>query len=295
MKFFFTIIFSIALLNASAQSTACYVPTRLQTQSNWCWAACTEMIADGYGHNISQCQAVQDAKNKIGDCLSGGSSLNACSYPSSNNYTNWVVGCRGSCSDLLTNNYSVRSSSFIKNGNFTDFKNDVWSWLVGDRPFIAGGWFGGGGLNNGHAIVIESYNKTANTMGYDDPAFGYTSATTNWIYSKILVAAVPDNAKPGGRGPVVNVNNNEVTANASTTVIFPNPVSSGSMLTISNLQLKNASSLRVLNAMGVTLHEEKINTSQKKVNLSIANYPKGTYFALITENGRTTSIKFIVQ
>ncbi|RYY14046.1 MAG: hypothetical protein EOO04_30880, partial [Chitinophagaceae bacterium] len=199
MKYIFTIIISISLLNVQAQSTGCYVPTRLQTQSNWCWAACVEMISDGYGNNISQCRAVQDAKNKIGDCLSGGTSLAACSYPSSNNYTNWVIGCRGSCSDLLTNNYGVRSSSFVKNGFISDFRNDVWGWLVGDRPFIAGGWFGGGGLNNGHAIVIQYYSKTTNKMGYDDPAFGYTSATVDWIYSKILVAAVPNNAKPGGR------------------------------------------------------------------------------------------------
>ncbi|HNP54828.1 MAG TPA: T9SS type A sorting domain-containing protein [Ferruginibacter sp.] len=293
MKYIFSIILAGSFLFGQAQSTGVFVPTRLQTQSNWCWAACTEMISDGYGRNISQCQAVQDAKNKLLNCVNNGlpvTSTAACTAPGSNNYVNVVVGCRGSCSDLLTNNYGVRSSSFVSSFiNLTDFRNDVWGWLVGDRPFIAGGWFGGGGLLQGHAIVIEYYNKSTNTLGFDDPAKGYTSATTNWVYSNILVAAVPDNAKPGGRMAV------DAIPSTATMGLAPNPVQRQQPFLIDGLQLNVVYRISILNSNGTVVRRLQQVATKRNLTLSTEGLPSGTYFVQVVQSNETRNLRLVIQ
>lgn len=79
--------------------------------------------------------------------------------------------------------------------------------------------------------------------------------------------------------------------------LFPNPAKD--LLTIdlqgSDLKIQNAAILRITDASGKTVHEEKLNAQQNTVNIKTAGYSNGIYFvSIVTNKTVLAKSKFIV-
>jgi formylglycine-generating enzyme required for sulfatase activity len=153
------------------------VPEVEQEQNQWCWAACSDCVLQYYGEfNVAQCDIVEYARQVSGMVDFGNS--NCCQVPGGDcNQPNYLTGGAGSVQDVLDNFRDIWSTWDSGALSTTEINNE----LAGDRPFIFGwSWSGGGG----HALV--GYGLTSdNSMSYMNPWFGEgnTIATYDWVVS----------------------------------------------------------------------------------------------------------------
>jgi hypothetical protein len=124
------------------------VPFRYQEQTQWCWAACAEMIYHFFGiTNWRQCHMAQVIFGA--DCCSApGSSV--CNQP------NWVSNAL----NLVGIHWYWHNTAY----SFYGVRNEI----NGSRPVVARyGWSGGGG----HFVVIRGYYDDTD-LDVHDPWYG---------------------------------------------------------------------------------------------------------------------------
>lgn len=133
-KLWFTIV-TVLMLSLVCNAALAYVdyellsiPVSQQEKSNWCWAACTQMVCKFYGENPSQADIVTFT---FGSPVNQGGNINHMGLA----LANWNVGATG-LSGKLT---------------YTEIEGDINS----GSPIIVG--------RNGHAEVIRGfYTDTSN-------------------------------------------------------------------------------------------------------------------------------------
>lgn len=116
-----------------------------QQQSNWCWAATTQMVAAYSQVSVAQCQAANTATGRTDCCTNSTSASGAC------NVTGWW--------DELQNNYNFTyTDSWYSAISFATLQNE----LNANRPVpFAWAWTGGGG----HAMVaIKTWVTSSGTQ-----------------------------------------------------------------------------------------------------------------------------------
>jgi hypothetical protein len=150
------------------------IPEVIQSESNWCWAACSRGIMMYYGVDWSQCEiahVVRACKEwGIDDCCLNPGSM-YCNQP---NYAidtlpcgiPWVLVNMGGL-----NGYNVGGPHS---------KSSIVSYINAGKPFMMGwSWPGGGG----HALVGRGI--VGNNVYYINPAqgYGYQVANYDWVVS----------------------------------------------------------------------------------------------------------------
>jgi len=148
-----------ALLNVAVES---------QEQSQWCWAACCQMVLEYYGFTRTQCEMADYAFGQSNCCTWGGSA--ACNQP------NWLFDHTRDCQDVL-----IKWGSVFSVGHEEHFSWPlVTSEIDARRPFIIGWHWDGGG---GHALVGRGYTDS-NWVDYNDPGpDGYMKGLYSWMVS----------------------------------------------------------------------------------------------------------------
>lgn len=143
------------------------VPQIAQEQTQWCWAACADMVLHYYGNTgIRQCELANWLFGLPGCCSNPSSSL--CNRP-----------CQVADVSRVFMNYGVRSSG----GNGTVSFSTLQFELNGDRPVeVAYSWNGGGG----HVAIVRGWdqNSTGPFLRVNDPAYGSGGV----YYSDLLTA-----------------------------------------------------------------------------------------------------------
>ena len=129
--------------------------SRRKEQSNWCWAACADMILHYYGNaSVRQCDLANWAFG-VSDC---------CSVPSSSPCNRTL---RDSQISQLFSAYGLQSSYTASPVPFGTLQFDIDL----DRPVqVAYSWRGGGG----HVVVVTGWDTDAvgGFLRVNDPAVG---------------------------------------------------------------------------------------------------------------------------
>lgn len=137
---------------AVAQPYQANVPTKSQTQTQWCWATDSQCILEYYGYKKTQCEIVEYARS-IKSSLGTG---NCCSSPSSCNNPNEIKYNYGILGMLehFGNLKSTVTANQLPVATMTTVLGEK-------RPFVIGiMWTAGGG----HVVVGCNYDKTSTTM-----------------------------------------------------------------------------------------------------------------------------------
>jgi hypothetical protein len=157
--FVLTMVLIVALIASTVQAYPVYdsinIGHQVQSQSNWCWAACASTILDYYSISVSQSAFVTYVK---------GSPINvqASELDVKNGLAHWNV-------------YSAVTTTSMP---FSGVMSEIYS----SRPiFAAWSWLGGG--SGGHAVLIDGYSdETTDYVDYMDPADGnYYFTTYTWF------------------------------------------------------------------------------------------------------------------
>jgi len=163
--------------NTNAQ-TGVYCPSYIQEQTQWCWAASTQMVYWNYGSGtINQCDAVNVSKwNEFwGGCGNLDNSwTSACSNPSKYNNPQAMYGCGGSLQSTLSD-YGIASTAYGSNLS----ASTVAANTKARKLMIARwGWNNGGG----HFVVINRYKN--GFVYFNDP----WSGSAIWSYNTFNTA-----------------------------------------------------------------------------------------------------------
>jgi C1A family cysteine protease len=155
-----TVVLIFALLSSRVLAYPMYdsvdIGHQIQSQSNWCWAACSSTILDYYSTTVSQSTFVTYVKG----------------YP---------FNIQGSELDVKNGlaHWNISSVVTTSSMTFSSIMNEIYSY---SRPIYAGwSWTGGG--SSGHAVLIDGYSdETTDYVDYMDPADGnYHFVTYAWF------------------------------------------------------------------------------------------------------------------
>lgn len=139
---------------AVAQPYQANVPTKSQTQTNWCWATDSQCILEYYGTKKQQCDIVEYARTLIPGTFGN---TNCCSSPSGKcNNPNEIVGNSGIQGMIK---HFGNLESIVKQNQLP--VADMTTILGEKRPFVIGIMWSAGG---GHVVVGCNYDKTSSTM-----------------------------------------------------------------------------------------------------------------------------------
>lgn len=159
--------FKVVVSAPSLGNVSLPVPQIAQEQTQWCWAACADMVVHYYGNTAArQCEFANWLFGQSNCCASPGSS--ACNRPCQINDVSRVFSRWG-----IRSNYSGGSVSF----------GTLRSEVDSSRPVEVGyAWNGGGG----HVALVTGWIVVSggNALRVNDPAYGSGGV----YYNKLLTA-----------------------------------------------------------------------------------------------------------
>lgn len=285
MKNFKHIAATTALMIAGGIAVAQYqanIPTKRQTQTQWCWATDSQSILEYYGTKKEQCEIVEYARTLQPSTFGN---TNCCSNPS------------GSCNkpNEIKYNYGItgmlkyfgKLESVVKANQLP--VAEVTTVLGEKRPFVIGIMWNGGG---GHVVVGCNYDKASTTLtvmdSWQNNSFtmckysGGSSLTTksgSGTWKETLVVTTPYTTT--GIADAGNA--------AKEVSVYPNP--SEGLFNITSEQ-----SLRTINVYNATgqLVESHAVAGNKAYSFRIAD--AGFYnVQVITDNGGMAYKKVVVS
>lgn len=275
-------------LSSQAQTvTGSYVPTVQQSQTQWCWAACSEMIYWAYKPGtVSQCAVVNKCKELetswwgIGGCNNiSHSSTSACSSPATFNSPQAMYGCNGSLQSIL-DSYGIPSTSYASSLSGATLTSN----LSGKKLMIARwGWNNGGG----HFIVVNRYkngyvyfnnpgNNSANVWTYN--TFKTANGSGNWTHTLRM-----NNASVYGSTyykPIEQPATTEMAVEALSVNMYPNPATEKVNI-ILNGEISGTHPLTITDAVGKIVYTQNYTSSTPSVSVDVAGWSRGVYFVNI--------------
>lgn len=277
MKNFKNNILATAILlisgTAIAQPYQANVPTKSQTQTNWCWATDSQCVLEYYGTKKQQCEIVEYARTLQTSTFGTNP---CCTSPS------------GKCNNANEIKYNYGITGMLEHfGNLTSTVTanqlpiaTMTTVLSEKRPFIIGiMWANGQG---GHVVVGCNYDKSSSTMtvmdSWQNNSFtmvkysGGTSLITNsgtGTWKETLVVTTPFNTTgitdAGALGKEVTV--------------YPNP-SEGLLNVKSEYSIKT---INVFNATGQLVDSYTVAGDKSySLKISVAGFYN---VQVVTDNG----------
>jgi hypothetical protein len=255
---------------AVAQPYQANVPTKSQTQTNWCWATDSQCILEYYGTKKQQCEIVDYARS-INSQLG---TAPCCTSPSKCNNPNEIkynYGIQG-----MLEHFGTLKSTVTDN----QLPVATMTTVLGEkRPFVIGIMWSGGG---GHVVVGCNYDKASSTMtvmdSWQNNSFtlvkysGGTSLKTNsgsGTWKETLVVTTPYSTT--GIADAGEL--------AKEVAVYPNP-SEG----LFNIQSEhNLKAVNVYNATGQLVESHAV-TGDKAYSFRIST-PGFYNIQVVTDNG----------
>lgn len=126
-----------------------------QERDWWCWAACTEMVSDYYGHQVPQCQSANFVHGTPPDCCTGctgdcpgwGAAWGASIGDIQNNWTHWDF------------DYEYESTSL----SWSKIKTTICpNKYCGNGPIYVVWWWYPIGWSGGHVVTAYGYAEVGN-------------------------------------------------------------------------------------------------------------------------------------
>lgn len=290
--------FSALLLSStgSRAQTGSYVPAYQQEQSNWCWAACGQMIYWAYKPgSISQCNFVAVSRDKENsewfDCDNlSSSTASPCTSPGTFNSPQSLYTCGGSIENVL-DHYGISSTGYGNAFSTTDLTNATHA-----RKHLVARW--GWNSGGGHFVVI--YRYSGGNVSFNNPAYGssytwsYNSFKTSngsatWTHtlrmdnSAVYGSVYARRTNPGA------TEKEPLDADLTEVNFYPNPASAR----VNFLLPAGSSRLGIYNMLGQLQQELRIADGATTVQLDVSSWPKGVY--VLQVDGKGQSRKLMVE
>jgi hypothetical protein len=265
---------SLALITGglAAQTYQANVPTKSQTQTNWCWATDSQCILEYYGTKKQQCEIVEYARTLQTSTFG---TTPCCTSPS------------GKCNNPNEIKYNYGITGMLSHfGNLTSTVTDnqlpvatMTTVLSEKRPFVIGIMWNGGG---GHVVVGCNYDKASGTMtvmdSWQNNSFTlvkYTGGSTlktnsgTGTWKETLVVTTPFST----------TGIDDAAVSSSSINVFPNP--SAGLLNIQSEQ--NLKMINVYNTTGQLVNSYVVAGNK---NYSFSLPVAGFYnIQVVTDNG----------
>ncbi len=297
-------IFAIFMLqNAHAQSGV-YVPAYKQQLSNWCWAACSQMVHKAYKGYRSQCIFVAQSRNLENwynpDCNNLSSSTKS---PCHSYYRHWfnspqaLYSCKGSVWTIL-NSYGIPSYRY---GRALTQNELTWVTHLRKVNIARWGWWGGGG----HFVVVNQYKW--GHVGFNNPLSGrniwwystFKSANGKgrWTHTLSMKYGARfggsyGSAKPEDQGPSAYQMSIPVDMENNSLEIYPNPGSTHTNLRFASLRTEPIN-LSITDVLGKVVYEAEVPSDVEFLPLDLSSWAKGAY--LIRMQNSDEVHKLLVQ
>lgn len=268
------------------------VPTVIQSQTNWCWAAASKAVINYYGGEADENQIVETARAHNPNYY-GTVSCYKNPVPANCNKSNSMYGATSSIEYLLKI-WKINSLGTDSAISFTDLMT-----LINERKPIIGriAWKNANGQLNGggHAVVLIGYNKVTYSNGTVEPLIAvmdpldgiftanYNTFSSNksysWSHTLKLTTA------PSRITDRLAVSSDEE-KNINQIKLYPNPVTD--YLTISS-----DNKVILVNIFSSTGTKVNVNISEDgKINVS--QLPSGIYILKAKlDDGKEISKSFI--
>lgn len=284
------IVCMVATFNMQAQTvTGCYVPTYQQSQTQWCWATCGQMIYWSYKPGtITQCAFVNKSKEREevwfgwwGCNNISNTSGSACTNPGTYNQPQSIYGCDGSMADVL-NEYGIPSTNYGSSLSGATLASN----LASKRLMVARwGWNGGGG----HAVVINRYkngnvyfnnpgNNSANIWSYN--TFLNVNGQGSWTHTVRMNNSASYGSTYYKPETVTTV---EEAAQSFSLNLYPNPTTEKVNILL-NGEKSKVSQVIITDAIGKVMYSQAHDQQTEHVTLDVANWSRGLYF--VSVNGQ---------
>ncbi|MBL7774347.1 MAG: T9SS type A sorting domain-containing protein [Chitinophagaceae bacterium] len=281
--------FAMSTSSKSQTVTGSYVPTVQQSMSNWCWAACTEMMYWAYRPGtIAQCTVVNKSKDREqawfgwwGCNNLNHSSTSACSNASLFNSPQAMYGCDGSLSDIL-NEYSIPNTSYGSSLSAATLASN----LAARKLMIARwGWNGGGG----HFVVVNRYksgyvyfnnpgNNSANTWTYS--TFSNANGSGTWTHTLRMNNASTYGSTYYKAAPEQTITN---AVEALSVNLYPNPATDR-MNVLLNGEKTSDSHIIITDAVGKIVYRTTVSKDVNSLPVDVTNWNRGLYFVSVNGN-----------
>lgn len=292
--FIFLVVLTSATSTVKAQVTGNYCPSYIQSQTQWCWAASSQMVYWCYKPGtIQQCDAANVSKTlefNTGCGNLANSNLSACSYPSTFNNPQSMYGCAGSLQSILSN-YAISSTSFASSLTAATLTTA----MTNRRLVIARwGWNGGGG----HFIVVNRY-KSGNVY-FNNPLSG----SVIWTYNTFKTANGAGNWTHSLRmnsscvyGSILYRESNTEstkTLNQDFNInMYPNPATDKINVLLNGTSNQD-NRITIIDAVGKPVLSKVVSKDETSTSFDVANWPRGMYI-LTVNNNSSLSKKFTLQ
>jgi hypothetical protein len=268
-------------------TTGSYVPAYAQLQSNWCWAACGQMIYWAYKPgSIAQCDFVAVSRDKENsewfDCNNlSSSTASPCSSPGTFNSPQSLYTCGGSIENVL-DHYGISSTGYgnaFSTGDLTTATSNRrhcvarWGWNSGGGHFVVIYRYSGGNVSFNNPIGGSSYTWAYNTFKTANGAGNWTH-TLRMDGSAVYGSVYAREANPDDKAVISEVN---VDFN-----FYPNPASAQVNLILP--QASGGNHVIVSNMMGQAVHNIRYDASQSSAKLDVSSWPKGVYFIQVNDS-----------
>jgi hypothetical protein len=257
---------------AVAQPYQANIPTKSQSQTQWCWATDSQSILEYYGTKKQQCEIVEYARTlktaTFGTTNCCSSPSGKCNQPNEIKYNYGITG--------MLEHFGKLTSTVTAN----QLPVATMTTVLGEkRPFVIGIMWNAGG---GHVVVGCNYNKATSTMtvmdSWQNNSFtlvkysGGSSLTTNsgtGTWKETLVVTTP----------YTSVGIADAGALAKEVTVYPNP-SEGQLNIQSQYNLKT---VNVFNATGQLVYSHAVNGDKSySLNIPVAGFYN---VQVVTENG----------
>lgn len=282
------VLFIQATSNAQAV-TGNYCPAYLQTQTQWCWAASSQMVYWCYKPGfITQCDAANKSKTlemNTGCNNLANSATSACANPGLYNNPQSMYGCSGSLQSILSS-YGISSSS---NASALSAFSLTLNAMARKLMIARWGWNGGGG----HFVVVNRYKS--GYVYYNNPLSGAVTLTYNsfktangsgtWTHTLTMNSA----ALYGGALYRERATTQEIVNNATELSMnfYPNPATEKVNIVL-NGDSKGKNHILISDAVGKIIYQQDLETEEKNLSIDVSNWGRGLYFITLNHNKATS-------
>ena len=290
-----------------SQTTGNYVPAYIQEQSNWCWAACGQMIYWAYhSGSISQCTYVgksRDQENSsLFDCGNlSGSTSSPCTYPGTFNSPQSLYGCNGS-NEAVFDYYGISSTGYDHAFSTSELTTAMsarkmclarWGWNGGGGHLVVVNRYKSGNVYYNNPLcgaVIWSYNtfKTANgqgtwtnTLRMDGAAVYGSVLSRNAITKQDVPDVLPQNAL-----------SEQTAADRMTLNLYPNPTVDQVTILLGR-ERADLTELTIINSFGLVVYKQTLGKKISNLKVNVSDWPVGVYMLRLGNTGITKQL--IVQ
>ena len=271
-KYITIVLILLGSFNIKAQQLS--VPLTIQEQNQWCWSGCTTCMLNYYGHPVTQCQVAEFARTVITWTSFG--TTNCCVDPLQGcNQPNYNWGMAGSIDDILLHFGNISCGHASVALPLATIQNNVahnhlmvyhWSWVAGGGHFVVGT-----GVNGNNTYYMNPWPGEGFSMStYTNLVY---DGNHNYDYTNTVLAPTDVNT---------------VSAPVNGEMVYPNP-STGTVY------IRNATELKVFNAMGTLAYHTSLTSSDKGTYVDLSNLSKGIYFVSLNDGQNSNFTKLVLQ